>query len=78
MVELVDDINGNHRPFFAWVGPHAPHLPSTPAPWYLEHPIGEIPVVKEPNYGVLGTDKHAFYPIEPEINSADADAIQIE
>lgn len=21
-------------------GPHAPHLPSTPAPWYADHPIG--------------------------------------
>jgi hypothetical protein len=29
-----------HPPFFAWVGPHAPHLPSTPAPWYADHPIG--------------------------------------
>ena len=22
-----------HPPFYAWIGPHAPHLPSTPAPW---------------------------------------------
>jgi arylsulfatase A-like enzyme len=60
------------------VGPHAPHLPSTPAEWYLHHPVGELPVVKEPNYGVLGSDKHAFYPAEPTIDSADAAAIQSE
>ena len=23
----------DHPPFFAYLGPHAPHLPSTPAPW---------------------------------------------
>ena len=22
-----------HPPFYLWLGPHAPHLPSTPAPW---------------------------------------------
>ena len=53
------------RPFFAWVGPHAPHLPSTPAPWYLDAPVGEAPLVRQPNFGVLGRDKHAFYPREP-------------
>ena len=25
--------SGEKRPFFAWIGPHAPHLPSTPAKW---------------------------------------------
>jgi N-acetylglucosamine-6-sulfatase len=25
----------DHPPFFAFMGPHAPHLPSTPAPWYV-------------------------------------------
>jgi len=24
------------KPFFAYIGPHAPHYPATPAPWY-EH-----------------------------------------
>ena len=26
-----------HPPFFAYVGVHAPHLPSQPAPWYAEN-----------------------------------------
>ena len=26
-------------PFFAYVAPHAPHLPSTPAPWYADAPF---------------------------------------
>ena len=57
------------RPFFAWIGPHAPHLPSTPAPWYMDHPVGNLSVIREPNYGVLGGDKHAFYPQEPVISA---------
>eukprot|EP00947_MAST-08B_sp_MAST-8B-sp1_P006067 g6067.t1 len=66
------------KPFFAWIGPHAPHLPSTPAKWYLDHPVGDQPVVKEPNYGLLGKDKHAFYPREPTISDKDAASIQNE
>ncbi len=66
------------KPFFAWIGPHAPHLPSTPAPWYLDHPIGDRKVPRELNFGVLGADKHAFYPIEPVITDEDAASIQDE
>jgi len=36
-----------HKPFFAYLGPHAPHLPSTPAPWYADHPVGNTPVPKD-------------------------------
>eukprot|EP00051_Salpingoeca_urceolata_P006520 m.86125 g.86125 ORF g.86125 m.86125 type:complete len:112 (+) comp14865_c0_seq2:941-1276(+) len=25
----------DHPPFFAYLGPHAPHLPATPAKWYM-------------------------------------------
>ena len=57
------------RPFMAWIGPHAPHLPSTPAQWYLDNPVGNLRVVREPNFGVLGADKHAFYPQEPVISA---------
>jgi N-acetylglucosamine-6-sulfatase len=74
---IVEDGPG-HRPFFAWIGPHAPHLPSTPASWYLDNPVGELKVLKEPNYGHLGADKHAFYPLEPPISSMDAKQIQNE
>jgi hypothetical protein len=32
-IRSVVETGQGHRPFFAWVGPHAPHLPSTPAKW---------------------------------------------
>jgi N-acetylglucosamine-6-sulfatase len=57
-----------HPPFFAWLGPHAPHLPSTPAPWYLDHPIGKIEAPRDsPYYNHSASDKHAFFPYEPAI-----------
>lgn len=77
-IRSVVEAGPDHRPFFAWVGPHAPHLPSTPAAWYLENPVGALPVVKEPNYGLLGADKHAFYPREPVIGPTQAASIQVE
>jgi N-acetylglucosamine-6-sulfatase len=65
-------------PFFVWLGPHAPHLPSTPAPWYLDHPIGELSPPREAYWNASGEVKHAFLPSEPIINRADAKAIQAE
>ena len=67
-----------HRPFFAWLGPHAPHLPSTPADWYVDHPVGRTALVEEPNWGVHGADKHAFYPTNTAIEAADLAAIERE
>ena len=64
-----------HPPFFAWVGPHAPHLPSTPAPWYADHPIGKIEAPRDtPYYNYSAEDKHAYYPYEPPIAPSDTNA----
>ena len=40
--------------------------------------VGALAVVREPNYGVLGADKHAFYPQEPRISASDGASIQAE
>jgi len=68
----------DHKPFFAFVGPHAPHLPSTPPPYSVDPAIDKIEVPKTPDYGILAKDKHAFLPHEPDINSADSAAIEVE
>ena len=70
--------NGTHAPFFAYLGPHAPHLPSTPPPYDVDPAIADIPVPVGPMYGLLQPDKHDFYPDEPSINEADAAAIAKE
>ena len=68
----------DHPPFFAWLGPHAPHKPSTPAPWYTDHPIGNTPIIKDPMYNYLAKGKHAFLPDEPPISEEDEKSIAFE
>lgn len=47
------------QPFFAYLGPHAPHLPATPAEWYKHHPVGTIPAPKDtPYYNYKALDHH--------------------
>lgn len=44
------------KPFFAYLGPHAPHYPATPAPWYNESfPDIKIPIT--PNYNLSSPGK---------------------
>jgi len=37
------------KPFFAYVGPHAPHYPATPAPWYATA-FDDVALPITPNY----------------------------
>ena len=66
----------DHPPFFVYLGPHAPHKPSTPAPWYADHPIGELPLIKGPYYNYFGKDKHIPLSLEPENEEAKEEAKQ--
>lgn len=59
-IKSVVESGATHKPFFAYMGPHAPHLPSTPAPWYADHPVGNTPVPKQIYYNYSGVGKHAF------------------
>merc|ERR1719367_1757877 len=47
---------GKSKPFFAYIGPHAPHFPAQPAPWY-EHTFDDIDAPITPNYNVSSPDK---------------------
>jgi hypothetical protein len=68
-----------HPPFFAWIGPHAPHLPSTPAPWYTDHPVGLHTAPRDtPYYNYSALDHHEILANQPIINDADARAIDAE
>ena len=44
------------RPFFAYIGPHAPHFPAQPAPWY-EHAFDGLTAPVTPNYNVSSPGK---------------------
>ena len=77
-VRSVVESGADHKPFFAWVGPHAPHLPSTPAPWYADHPVVARTPPHEPYCGAAGVGKHSFVGTEPVINAVDEAAINAE
>ena len=44
------------RPFFAYIGPHAPHFPATPAPWY-RNAFDSMSAPMTPNYNVSSPGK---------------------
>lgn len=44
------------KPFFAYIGPHAPHYPATPAPWYT-HAFDDVTIPITPNYNLSCPDK---------------------
>lgn len=46
----------NEKPFFAYIGPHAPHYPAQPAPWY-EHTFDDKTAPITPNYNLSSPDK---------------------
>ena len=77
-IKSVVELGADHPPFFAYLGPHAPHLPSTPPPYFVDPKIAEIPVPIDPIYGMLGSGKHSFLASEPVIDKADKSAIQTE
>jgi len=37
------------RPFFAYIGAHAPHFPAEPAPWYRDT-FNDVTIPITPNY----------------------------
>eukprot|EP00937_MAST-01D_sp_MAST-1D-sp2_P003799 g3799.t1 len=50
------DAAGAAQPFFAYLGPHAPHYPAQPAPWY-EHAFDDVTIPLTPNYNLSCADK---------------------
>eukprot|EP01060_Flectonema_neradi_P003729 TRINITY_DN1242_c1_g1_i1.p1 TRINITY_DN1242_c1_g1~~TRINITY_DN1242_c1_g1_i1.p1 ORF type:complete len:536 (+),score=103.61 TRINITY_DN1242_c1_g1_i1:44-1651(+) len=47
---------GERKPFFAYVGPHAPHFPSEPAPWHV-HLYNNYTAPVTPNYNISSPNK---------------------
>ena len=52
--QAIDD--KDRRPFFAYLGPHAPHFPATPAPWYRDA-FKDMRAPITPNYNVSSPGK---------------------
>jgi len=77
-IRSVLEMGKTHPPFYAWIGPHAPHLPSTPAPWYSDHPIGLLKAPRTRHYNYSGADHHPLVAQQPILNDADAQSIDTE
>ena len=77
-VSWIRSVVEDEKPFFAFVGLHAPHLPSTPPPYGVDPNLKNVSVPRDPIWNRLSKDKHSFLSTEPEINSADLRAIEIE
>jgi N-acetylglucosamine-6-sulfatase len=58
-------------PFFAYIGPHAPHYPAQPAPWY-EHAFDDVDAPRTPNYNLSSPDKAAHVRQNPPLDAGAA------
>ena len=58
------------KPFFAYVSPHAPHVPATPAPWYANEFSGRI-APRTPNYNFSALNHHYVIRSQPPINNTE-------
>ena len=45
------------KPFFAYLGPHAPHFPAEPAPWYTDAPLPSDAAPRPPAYNAFRAGK---------------------
>ena len=52
------------KPFFAYIGVHAPHLPSTPAPWYKDE-FRDLRAPRSRNYNFHGSTHHYLVRSQP-------------
>ena len=52
-------------PFFGYLGPHAPHFPAEPAPWYADAPLPSTRAPRTPQYNASGAGKHWVIDTQP-------------
>jgi N-acetylglucosamine-6-sulfatase len=67
-----------HPPFFAYIGVHAPHLPSSPAPWYAKNTFTDASLAsryKTPNFNYSATDHHWCVAQQPPITGEQLEGI---
>ena len=55
-------------PFFAYLGPHAPHYPADPAPWQTENIFADVKAPRTPSWNASSPDKHEMVADNPPMN----------
>ena len=60
-------------PFLAYIAPHASHMPTTVAPWYVDAPLPTTRAPRTPAYNASGAGKHwviaELPPLTPEFEA---------
>ena len=73
-VKFVQRALDENKPFFVYIGPHAPHYPATPAPWYEDmFPIIQPPLT--PNYNYTAKDHHFILRQQKHLDGYEAELI---
>ena len=54
----VANASAGDAPFMIYIAPHAPHMPTTPAPWYMDTPLPSERAPRTPAYNASGAGKH--------------------
>lgn len=65
---LSDALRGA-APVYAYIAPHAPHVPATPAPWYDNAPLPSELAPRTPNWGVASPEKHWLVASRPPLDA---------
>ncbi len=63
-MEWLSSLKNIDEPFLAYIGPHAPHFPSTPPKWYADSFMNET-APRTPNFNKLASDHHPMVAGEP-------------
>lgn len=64
-------------PFFAYLGPHAPHFPAEPAPWYVDAPLPSQVAPRVPSYNAFTQGKSWAIQTNPAFNNFTAAGIDL-
>ena len=75
-VDFVEASLKKGGPFFAFVAPHAPHKPATPAPWY-EHEFADYKAPRTKNYNFSALDHHYVIRSQQPLNSTVAQDVDV-
>jgi N-acetylglucosamine-6-sulfatase len=63
------------QPFLAYIAPHAPHMPTTPAPWYAQAPLPSYAAPRTPQYNASGAGKHWVLAAQPPLSDRMAQGV---
>ncbi len=63
---ITNHLQSPDDPFFAYIGPHAPHFPYTPPAWY-ENLYTNVTAPRTPNFNKHFEDFHGFVSTNPSL-----------